>query len=114
MPAQALNPVGCFLVWFRRALTISEGHVMADDRHFVCILRTQNMLSSMEDNNVDFSMVLWTGVISALPIHLGNWSLESPKGGNMMENRPPNDDFAGISIVQGFELSLFCNLVTRI
>lgn len=30
MPAQALNPVGCHLVWFRRALTISEGHVMAD------------------------------------------------------------------------------------
>lgn len=21
VPAQALNPVGCFLVWFRRALT---------------------------------------------------------------------------------------------
>jgi hypothetical protein len=30
VPAQALNPVGCHLVWFRRALTISEGHVMAD------------------------------------------------------------------------------------
>lgn len=30
MPAQALNPVGCHLVWFRRALTISEGHVMDD------------------------------------------------------------------------------------
>lgn len=30
-------------------------------------------LDLMNDNN-DFSMVLWTRIISALPIHLGNWS----------------------------------------
>ena len=54
MPAQALNPVGCFLVWFRRALTISEGHVMADDRHLVCILRTIEL--DVFNVNIEFTM----------------------------------------------------------
>ena len=54
VPAQALNPVGCFLVWFRRALTISEGHVMADDRHLVCILRTIEL--DVFNVNIEFTM----------------------------------------------------------
>lgn len=37
MPAQALSPVGCHLVWFRRALTISEGHVMDDGSPIVFV-----------------------------------------------------------------------------
>lgn len=40
VPAQALNPVGCFLVWFRRALTISEGHVTGVMLSLVCILQS--------------------------------------------------------------------------